>query len=682
MPCYDVNIDSHKKGVTAESSIKWISAVMIGNPNVGKSSLFNELTGMNAKIANFPGTTVGKKTGRLPLIGAMVEVLDLPGVYSLRAVTAEEKIACDVILGEEEGIDKPDVALVVADASNIERSLFLISQVFEYDVPTIVVLNMDDIARKKGLNIDTQKLEKELKCPVIITNARSGAGIDALVDKIREIVFVEPSGGFVFDQPKVACNACNVCPFQARYTWSEQVAERCVEGTKTAWGQKTEKIDRILTHPIVGVFSFLIVMLSVFYLIFSIANIPMDLIDALFAWIGSKVTHFVPAGKLQSLLVDGVIGGVGGMLVFLPQICILFFFLALLEDSGYLSRAAFVMDRLMRKVGLPGTAFVPLLSAHACAIPAIMATRVIRDPRDRLVTILVAPLMTCSARIPVYAMVTALLFPNSPGKAAIVFTGAYLLGIVSAITIAFLFKKTILPGESKPLVLELPDYRIPRIREACFYVWDRAKVFIQQAGSIILAISIVLWILATFPGSAPSETALSLKQEAQLMIQQGEVEGAQELENRANAMISQEALSHSFAGRLGKLIEPVVEPLGFDWQIGIGVITSFAAREVIVSTLAIVYGVGEDSVEDNSTGLHEKLRHAKRSNGEPVFTMATSMSLLVFYVLAMQCLPTQAVTKRETNSIKWAVFQFSYMTILAYAASLLTFNIVTALGIT
>ncbi len=680
MPCYDVNIENREGELKNESPVKTISAVMIGNPNVGKSSLFNELTGMNSRIANFPGTTVEQKTGRLPLNGAMVEVLDLPGVYSLRAVTAEEKIACDVIFGKEEGIKKPDVAIIIADASNIERSLFLISQVFEYDLPVIVVLNMVDIAIKKGMNIDRLKLEEELKCPVVITNARTGKGVDDLADRIREIMFKEMLAEFVLDQPKAVCNSCNVCPFQARYSWSEQIASKCVSGTKTAWGQKTEKIDKVLTHPVVGVLTFLAVMLSVFYLIFSIANIPMDLIDALFAWMGSKATHFIPAGRLQSLIVDGVIGGVGGMLVFLPQICILFFFLAMLEDSGYLARAAFVMDRLMRKVGLPGTAFVPLLSAHACAIPAIMATRVIRDPRDRLVTILVAPLMTCSARIPVYAMVTALLFPNSPGKAAIIFTSAYLLGIVSAIGIAFIFKKTILPGESKPLVLELPDYRIPRVKEAYFYVWDRARVFLQQAGSVILAISIVLWVIATFPESEPSPEAQALASEARLLAEDGNLGDAAELEHRANVMIKREALSHSVAGRLGKLIEPVVAPLGFDWQIGIGVITSFAAREVIVSTLAIVYGVGEDSIDENPTGLYEKLRKARRSNGEPVFTMATSMSLLVFYVLAMQCLPTQAVTKRETNSINWAVFQFLYMTVLAYIASLITFNVVTAMG--
>ncbi|MCC7409220.1 MAG: ferrous iron transporter B, partial [Phycisphaeraceae bacterium] len=365
----------------------------------------------------------------------------------------------------------------------------------------------------------------------------------------------------------------------------------------------------------------------------------------------------------------------GGMLVFLPQIGILFFFLALLEDTGYLARAAFVMDRLMRRVGLPGKAFVPLLSAHACAIPAIMSARVIEDKRDRLVTILVLPLMTCSARIPVYAMVTALLFPGQPLRASLLFTGAYALGILAAIAVAFALKRTILPGQPRPLVLELPGYKVPSLRNALLSMLDRSLVFVKNAGTMILVISVILWARATYPKSDPPAESLAMQTQAQVLEQSGQTEAAQSLAAHADQLAAQHSLAHSAAGRLGRFVEPVLAPLGFDWQIGVGVVSSLAAREVIVSTLAIIYGVGADAADENPTSLYDTLRQATRSDGSPVFTTATCLSLLVFYVLAMQCLPTQAVTKRETRSWKWPIFQFAYMTVLAYAAALITYQI-------
>ena len=681
MPCYDVQTSRPKRKLEVSKTTKPFTVALIGNPNVGKTSLFNALTGFNSQTANFSGTTVERKIGRMKPGKLSVEILDLPGIYSLKPSTPEERIACDMVGGHAADVQQPDVLMVVLDATNIERGLFLVSQVFEYQLPVIVALNMTDVAQRKGIIIDVEKLALELGCPVVPTVARTGRGVDDLTRWVRQMSqsddLVLP---YTRNSPRLSCSGCSGCPFQARYAWSENVASRCVQTPPIARGQRTEMIDKVLTHPVAGVVAFLAVMFSVFYLIFSVANIPMDLIDGLFARIGVFIAGLIPAGKIQSLIVDGIIGGVGGMLVFLPQICILFFFLALLEDSGYMARAAFVMDRLMRKIGLPGTAFVPLLSAHACAIPAIMATRVIHDTRDRLVTILVAPLMSCSARIPVYAMVTALLFPNHPGRAAIVFTGAYMLGMTVAIAMAFLFKKTILRGESKPLVLELPNYRIPSLNTACIYTWERGKVFVQQAGTVILGISIVLWVLATFPESNPPADALKLKKQAEILAAQGQVEQASNWNAQAEIISSHHTLSNSFAGRLGKLVEPVVRPLGFDWQIGIGIISSFAAREVIVSTLAIVYGVGSDSADDEPSGLYETLREAQRSNGTPVFTTATSVSLLVFYVLAMQCLPTQAVTRRETNSVKWTVFQLGYMTVLAYTASFITFHLVSAFG--
>jgi ferrous iron transport protein B len=386
------------------------------------------------------------------------------------------------------------------------------------------------------------------------------------------------------------------------------------------------------------------------------------------------------AGDLQSLLVDGVIGGVGGILVFLPQICILFFALSLLEDTGYLSRAAFVMDRIMRKLGLPGKAFVPLLSAHACAIPAIMSARVIENPRDRLLTILVTPLMTCSARIPVYAMVTALLFPHSPLKAALVFAGAYGVGVVAALGAALVFRRTILPGGSKPLMIELPPYRVPGLRTALLHTFDRAKIFVKQAGTIILTISLILWALSHYPKSSPPDAAVNLAAQAEQFEKSGDLKQSRALQAAADRLTAQSSLQNSCAGKIGHWLEPAIAPLGFDWQIGIGIVSSFAAREVIVSTLAIVYGVGDNADDANHSSLYDSLRSAKRTDGSPIFNTATCASLLVFYILAAQCLSTTAVVKRETNSWKWPLFQIAYMTGLAYVASLLVYQILRHFG--
>jgi ferrous iron transport protein B len=470
------------------------------------------------------------------------------------------------------------------------------------------------------------------------------------------------------------CAGCTGCVFQARYEWTEQISTRVMDPVivqRAAW---TEKLDDYFTHPVTGVVVFQVVMLALFALIFWAAQIPMELIDHLFANLKTWTVALLPPGDFQSLVADGVVGGVGGILVFLPQICILFFALSLLEDTGYLSRAAFVMDKIMRKLGLPGKAFVPLLSAHACAIPAIMSTRVIENPRDRLVTILVAPLMTCSARIPVYAMVTALLFPHSPLKAALVFTGAYATGVVAALGAALVFRRTILPGETKPLMIELPPYRVPGLRTALLHTFDRAKIFVKQAGTIILAISLVLWALSYYPKSSPPPAALAMTAQAAQFETSGNPNQAAELRAQADRLTAQHSLQNSFAGKIGHAIEPAIAPLGYDWQIGIGILSSFAAREVIVSTLAIVYGVGRDAAENNQSSLYSTLQHARRSDGSPIFNTATCASLLVFYILAAQCLSTTAVVRRETNSWKWPLFQIAYMTGLAYVAALLVYQ--------
>jgi len=650
---------------------------LVGNPNAGKTTLFNALTGLHAKTANFPGTTVERKVGRLHLDHRQIVVVDLPGLYSLDSKSPDEKLAADALQGKLEHT-APDAALVVVDATNLERNLFLVSQILELKSPVIVALNMMDMARRDGIHIDVAKLAEELGCVVLPVSARSGEGLDKLKQELNRLVTGAMPEALNHADPN--CAGCTGCTFQARYEWTEQISTRVMDAAiiqRSAW---TETLDEYFTHPVIGVAVFHVVMIALFALIFWGAQIPMELIDHGFTRAGQWVGAHMAAGDLQSLLVNGVIGGVGGILIFLPQICILFFALSLLEDTGYLSRAAFVMDKIMRRLGLPGKAFVPLLSAHACAIPAIMSTRVIENPRDRLVTILVTPLMACSARIPVYAMITALLFPFSPLKAALVFAGAYGVGVAAALAAALVFRRTILPGGSKPLMIELPPYRWPLLRTAFLHTFDRAKIFVKQAGTIILAISLVLWALSHYPKSAAPAAAVTMQVQAAQWEQTGDTEKSSALRAAASRLTAQSALQNSCAGKIGHWIEPAIAPLGYDWQIGIGIISSFAAREVIVSTLAIVYGVGDDAAEPDRHSLYDSLRRAKRSDGTAIFNTATCASLLVFYILAAQCLSTTAVVRRETNSWKWPLFQIAYMTGLAYVAALVVYQVLRHFG--
>ena len=644
---------------------------LVGNPNAGKTTLFNALTGLRAKTANFPGTTVERKVGRLHLDHRQIVVVDLPGLYSLDSKSPDEKLAADALQGKLDHT-APDAVLVVVDATNLERNLFLASQVLELKCPVVVALNMMDMARRDGIRIDVAKLREELGCVVVPIAARNGEGVNELKQELNRLV----AGAMpeAVDHVDPNCAGCTGCTFQARYEWTEQISTRVMDAAIVQRSEWTDQLDDYFTHPVIGVVVFHAVMLGLFALIFWVAQIPMELIDHLFAGIKAWAASIIPPGDWQSLISDGVVGGVGGILVFLQQICILFFALSLLEDTGYLSRAAFVMDKIMRKLGLPGKAFVPLLSAHACAIPAIMSTRVIENPRDRLVTILVTPLMACSARIPVYAMVTALLFPHSPWKAALVFTAAYAVGVATALGMALLFRRTILPGESKPLMIELPPYRVPALRTALLHTFDRAKIFVKQAGTIILAISLVLWALSYYPKSSPPAAAVALTTQAEQLQKLGDTNQAAALLDTAGRLTAQNSLQNSFAGKIGHVLEPVIAPLGYDWQIGIGIISSFAAREVIVSTLAIVYGVGKDAAENNQTSLYSTLQQAKRSDGTPIFNTATCASLLVFYILAAQCLSTTAVVRRETNSWKWPLFQIFYMTGLAYLAAMVVYQ--------
>jgi ferrous iron transport protein B len=628
--------------------------LLVGNPNAGKTTLFNQLTGLRVKTANFPGTTLDLRTGALELAGERVQLVDMPGLYSLDSAASEEREALRAIIGDAPGRPAPSLIILLLDATNLVRNCVLASQVLELGIPTVVALNMVDIAERQGLEIDTVALGHHLNCPVVPIVARSGRGTPALLEACARVrAEAQPP------LPPKLLQRTERAGHAQRYDWAELVCESCVTGGAAHGQPGSEAVDRLFVHPVAGVAVFFAVMFGVFYLIFSLAAWPMDIIDASVAFLGVQVGGLLPDGPLQSLLVDGVIGGVGSVLIFLPQICILFFCIAVLEDTGYLPRAACVMDRLLRRFGLPGKAFVPMLSAHACAIPAIMSARIIEDRRDRIITILVLPLLTCSARLPVYAMVTALLFPYEPLKGAAAFTGAYALGMLAALSMAFLFRRTLLRGETQPLMLELPQYKWPNLKNAFLAAYDRGKVFVKKAGTVILAISIVLWVLMTYPQAPEVEPATV----AQAIMPH---EAASEVESREG----ESAMAYTFAGRLGTLIEPVIEPLGFDWRIGIGIVASFAAREVVVSTLSIVYGVGEEE-----TGpLIERLRNVTRPDGTPMFDLATCLSLLVFYVLAMQCLPTQVITARETKSWRWAVFQLGYMTTLAYTAALVTYQ--------
>lgn len=641
------------------------SVALLGNPNAGKTSLFNRLTGLRAHTANFPGTTVGHRRARVELAGSPVTLIDLPGVYSLDPSSPDEEVAVAVLRGEGDRVPRPDALVVVVDSTNLERNLPLVSQSLELGLPTLVALNLTDLADRLGVRIDLRRLSQELGCTLVAVSARTGSGMDELQKAIAAMLAAKtvpsPTGH------ACACTTCGGCAYTARFHWAEGVTRASVVETSPRAAAMTDALDTLLTHPVIGMAAFGVVMLALFTLVFWVAQFPMTWMDAAFAWAGGWTQQLLPDGVLQSFVADGVIGGVGGMLIFLPQICMLFFALALLEDSGYLSRASLVMDKLMRRVGLPGKAFVPMLSAHACAIPAIMASRVIEDRRDRLVTILVLPLLTCSARMPVYALMVGLLFPGSPMTQALVFAGCYALGAAAAFAMAWVFRKTILKGDPRPLVIELPNYRRPALRDAVLTTLDRAWAFIRNAGTTILAICLVMWGLATFPQTPEASLPGPLQSEISQLREAGDGPAAE-------ALLRQAQLERSYAGAIGRWVQPVFAPLGFDWRMSIGVVSSFAAREAIVSSLSVLYGMGEEGPDDQPS-LLAKMRVARGPDGKLAFTTPACLSLLVFYVLAMQCLPTQAVTWRETGTWTWPALQLAYMSVLAYVAAWATFAV-------
>lgn len=796
------------------SSTETPTVMLAGNPNAGKTNLFNALTGLRQKVANYPGVTVERVEGRwtLPALDASSDgasdfrassngdkssnakksngfhsnnhlasnalfsatnetetievaslndvrllddnqvpsekitarVIDLPGLYSLDALSPDELIARKCLAGEMQDLAAPDCIVAVVDATNLERNLFLVTQLLDFDSPLVVALTMFDLAQKRGLEIDIEKLSARLSVPVVPVVVSERRGLTELARAVRSQISsaihqdktffaakhfawrdaISSNGDASSHDSSVWQDA-----IARRYKWIEATVAESVGSKDKPVGQSaksstqlrskkaesphdmTSRIDRWATHKVFGLLIFLAVMLLVFQAIFAWATLPMELIDNGFGTLGEAVRATLPTGLLTDLLVDGIIAGVGGVLVFLPQISLLFLFIALLEDTGYMARAAFLMDRLMRAAGLHGKAFVPLLSSFACAIPGIMATRTIENPRDRIATILIAPLMSCSARLPVYTLMIAAFFADRKvfgflSLGAIIIMAMYALGIVTAIVVALLLKRTVLRAPVPPLVMEMPPYRAPHLPTILQTVWTRAFMFVRRAGTIILAISIILWALVTFPRTtvddistatnieagqsiAPNDEALNDEraklETARAVVAQATRETGMEAQGETapqiaesgdHAQISNEAgaqLRNSFAGRFGHFIEPVIAPLGFEWRTGIGLIASFAAREVFVSTMSIVYNVGADKGEEPPS-LIDAFHNARRADGSPVWTPLTAVSLMVFFVLACQCMSTVAITRRETNSWKWAMFMVVYMLVLAYAASFIVYQ--------
>ena len=637
------------------SPLSALTIALAGNPNTGKTTLFNVLTGMRQKVANYPGVTVETKMGQWPLAPTLApaRVIDLPGLYSLDATSLDEQIARDVLLGRANNIRKPDVVIVAVDATNLNRNLYLATQLIETGLPIIVALTMFDLAERNGLRIDVDKLSAALGVQVVPVIANRRSSVDNLSRAVLSAV-AEGSGAKSTSSFSSVFSDLSGASWQerltARYRWIERVVADAVEGNDSQQPNLSERIDAVVTHRFLGPLILFVVMLLIFQTIFSWANLPMNLIDHVFSALGGLLRAHFPPGILTDLLVDGVIAGVGGVVVFLPQILLLFLFITLLEDSGYMARAAFLMDRLMRAVGLHGKAFVPLLSSFACAVPGIMATRTIEDSKDRVATIMIAPFMSCSARLPVYTLMIAAFFSGQEflgfvSLGAVMILGMYLLGIGVAIIVAWILKHTILNAPSPPFAMELPPYRLPNFRNVAHTLLARVGVFLKQAGTVIMAISILMWVLVTFPQTK----AVDVNNDPAKQVEQ------------------------SYAGQAGRLIEPVIAPLGFDWKIGIGLISSFAARETVISTLSIIYKVDGTS-DAQSTSLVAELRNARRADGSRVWTPLVALSLMVFFVLACQCMSTVAIVRRETNSWRWPLFMVSYMLVLAYVGSLVTYQ--------
>ncbi len=703
---------------------KHINIALVGNPNCGKTSLFNVLTGLNQKVGNFPGVTVDKKSGIFQLDdGATVNLVDLPGTYSLYPRREDEWVAYSVLMQQDPQV-QPEMVVLVADASNLKRNLLFASQIIDLKIPVVIGLTMMDIAKSKGIHINVQDLERELGVPIIPINPRKNKGISALKKTISQTanqLYKAPARDFIPNAelanaaitdvkklyPEVSDykaihflinhESLNTIPadkqqliesieekhkFNHTKTQAEEILQRyqkiesVLKQTVTAPSPlerklKTDRIDNLLLHRFWGYAILLGVLFLMFQAVFWLAEYPMNFIDWAFGSISDTVSRALPEAWWSDLIVNGLIAGLGGIVIFVPQIVILFGLITILEDTGYMARISFLTDKLMRKVGLNGKSVMPMISGFACAVPAIMSARNIESKKERLLTILVTPLMSCSARLPVYAILIALVIPNTYiwgfiSLKGLVMTGLYLLGLVSALVISYIAKFFIKIQEKSYFILELPVYRAPRWKNVLVTMYEKAKIFVVEAGRVILVISLILWALSSY---GPGDRMEKVEEEYAAKIE-AQPENADELDREMHTAL----LQNSYAGIVGQSIEPFIRPLGYDWKIGIALITSFAAREVFVGTMATLYSVegGDDADE---TTLTEKMHAAVHSDGTKVYTLATGLSLMVFYVFAMQCMSTLAIVKRETKSWKWPMIQLVYMTALAYLFSLLVYNL-------
>jgi len=695
---------------------------LIGNPNCGKTSIFNQLTGLNQKVGNFPGVTVDKKTGKLTLPnGRQVILIDFPGTYSFYPTSKDERIVVQTFANPDDE-NYPDAVVYVADVTKLEKHLLLFTQIRDLGLPTILALNMSDVAQHEGLSIDEEKISRKLGTVALCVSGRTGAGLDQLKEIMGTIQATDgaPEDSTLYrpsqeearlvselqhpltdrspyqrillahhyswlpdlDPEKKAkiARAVQSSGFQdlqmqvretmQRYDHFTPIVQQNISRSGEGGSSISEKLDRILTHRIIGPIIFFILMLMVFQAIFSLASYPMDLIDFFFGYLIELVRTTLPTGWFPDLIADGLLAGLGGILVFVPQIAILFLLISILEEVGYMARAAFMFDRLMQTFGLNGRSIVALISGGACAIPAVMSTRTIANWKERLITILVTPFISCSARIPVYTVLIAFAVPQATvlgffNLQGLAFMGLYLLGIAAALGSAYILKLILKTNESSFLMLEMPEYRLPVVRNVVLTVWEKVKTFAVEAGKIILIISLLLWILSSYGPTGDMEAA---SREAQLTIEQQDLS-----DDEADDLMASRKLEASFAGHIGKFIEPAIEPLGFDWKIGIALITSFAAREVFVGTMATIYSIG--SADDEFSIRKRMAEEVSPKTGERVYNQATSWSLLLFYVFAMQCMSTLAIVKRETNSWKWPTLQFFMMTGLAYLSSLLAYQL-------
>ncbi len=643
---------------------------LVGNPNSGKTSVFNQLTGLNQRVGNYPGITVDKKIGRLKK-HPEIEVLDLPGTYSIYPKSSDEVVVSEVLTSRENP-DHPDLVVVIADVTNLERNLLIYTQINDLGIPVILALNMMDLGRKSGLQLDLEKI-RELFHPadLVEINARKGEGIDQLIQSIADFKPSNNSSEEIIPE-EFNLDYFSVPDFEeqsrrasVRYKKIRQML--AFSKVKEANRLTRNRRDKVLTHPIFGYLFFLIILLLIFQAVYAWAEWPMDLIDNVFLTLSQAVKSSLPEGPLTNLIAEGIIPGIGGVVIFIPQITLLFTFIFILEESGYMARIVFIMDRLMRPFGLNGRSVVPLISGVACAIPAIMATRTIENWKERLITIMVTPLMSCSARLPVYTLLIALVVPDVSiwifNLKGLVLLGLYLIGTVAALMAAIVFRYIIRSKARSFLVMELPSFRMPRWNNLTVTILEKVKIFVFEAGRVILAISVILWVLASYGPPGRMDSAVE-------RLTMSEYPDEAQYEKQ----VSSTRLANSYIGILGNAIEPVIRPLGYNWQIGIALITSFAAREVFVGSMATIYSVGEDFEADES--LLQRMKNEQNPvTGEKVYTLASGISLMIFYAFAMQCMSTLAIVLRETKSWKWPLIQLGYMTLLAYVSALITFQL-------